>query len=370
MKTWSYTPWNLRNAMRGCADVVDVGVEVPGKVQLGLKVLHARRRGGRMVTTWQQSRITDAYFQRELDRAVAAAGCDAVVEMGDIAPLDRPFFLYQDLSFDLLLDVREKHGVPLPFGLSRADIERRRERQRGIYEKATGVLAMSHWLARSLVELSGLPAEKVHVVHPGRSSRAADGAAAGPVSLPVRDRPRRRLLLVGRGSFTGKGGDLTLAALEILRREVDPEITLTIAGPPTWPLETPVPEGVTFLGSVPTEEVARLFDTHDLFVMPSRLEGFGIVFVEAMSRGLPCVGRDAYAMPEIITSGETGGLLSGDDPAELAHLVATILDDDDVYARCAQRAPEVASWFTWERAGRQVVDVVSGALGATVPGSA
>ena len=70
--------------------MVDVGVEVPGKVQLGLKVLHARRRGGRMVTTWQQSRITDAYFQRELDRAVAAAGCDAVVEMGDIAPLDRP----------------------------------------------------------------------------------------------------------------------------------------------------------------------------------------------------------------------------------------------------------------------------------------
>ncbi len=355
-KTWSYTPWNLRNAMRQYGDVIDVGVEVPAKVQLGLKVLHARRRGGRFVTTWQQSRLTDAYFHWGLDRAVVAAGCDVVVEIGDIAPVDKPFYLYQDLSFDLLLDAQDRHGVPLPFGLTRADIERRRDRQRGIYEKATGVLAMSHWFGQSLVDLSGLPPEKVHVIHPGRSA-----AATEPPPLPERSGPRRKLLLVGRGSFTGKGGDLTLAALQILRREVDPEITLTFAGPPEWPLDTPVPDGVTFLGSVPREEVARLFDTHDLFVMPSRLEGFGIVFTEAMSRGLPCIGRDAYAMTEIIEPGVTGALISGDDPAELARVIAASLADDALYDNCAKRAPEVSSWYTWDRAGRQVVDVVTGA---------
>lgn len=362
--TWSYTPWLLRAAMRRHAEVPDVGVRVPAARELALRLAHARWRGGRPITTWHQSRVTDAYCRRVVARAAAAAECDAVLEIQDVAPLDRPFFLYQDLSFDALLECLDRSG-PLPPGLAVAGLppsllRRRRDRQRSVYERAAGVIAMSRWLATSLVEVSGLPPEKVHVVNPGRSAVDAGGPGASPP--PRRDPPRRRLLLVGKG-FIGKGGDLAVAALAILRRRVDPAITLTVVGPREWPLPGAVPDGVDFLGVRPRAEVARLYDTHDLLVVPSRLEGFGIVFAEALARGLPCIGRDAFAMPELIEPGTNGALTTGDDPAALAATIAQVLADDALYQRCRSGAEAAAAHYTWDRAAREVVEVVTRALG-------
>ncbi len=73
---------------------------------------------------------------------------------------------------------------------------------------------------------------------------------------------------------------------------------------------------------MPSSEVAAALDSHDLFVMPSRFEGFGIAFVEALIRGLPCIGRRACAMPEIIDEASGGRLVDTEDPHELAELVA------------------------------------------------
>ena len=177
---------------------------------------------------------------------------------------------------------------------------------------------MSRWSARTLVDsrvcrperytLSiGISAGRV----PKRQSRRrpVNGQGEHKPRLQLRERvaPRRRLLFVGWGTdvsdFYRKGGDLVVAALALLRRDHDPRITLTVVGPETWPLPGSPPDGVRFLGSLPAHEVAPLYDSHDLFVMPSRMEAFGIVFTEAVARGLPCVARDAYAMPEIVTPG-------------------------------------------------------------------
>ena len=132
---------------------------------------------------------------------------------------------------------------------------------------------------------------------------------------------------------------------------------LAPAGPSSWPLRSDVPEGVTFLGRVPSTDVGPLMDTHDLFVMPSRMEGFGIAFVEALTRGLPCVGRDACAMPEIIDPVDGGRLVRSEDPGELATVVADALADDALYAACAAAADARRRHFSWERAASDVVAV-------------
>lgn len=354
--TWSYTPWNLREAMRSHADVADVGVRIPLLAQRAMKAVYARRRDGRWVSTWELSRLTDAYVHTTITRRAAAGGCGVLLQIHDLAVVDRPFFIYQDLSFDLLLKLDEDAAVP--YGtLRRDEMLRARDRQQRIYARADGVLAMSGWLARSLVDDSGLPPEKVHVVHPGRSAVPTEG------DLPVRSGPRRRLLLVGT-DFLRKGGDVVVSALALLRKEVDPGITLTVVGPSRWPLPGGLPEGVSFLGPKPRHEVGALFDTHDLFVMPSRKEAFGIVFAEAIARGLPCVGRDAFAMPEIIEPGLTGALVDGDDPATLASTIAAALADDALYAKCRERAEWVASHFSWGRAGAETVSVLGSSSAA------
>ena len=373
-RTWSYTPWNLRAGMARAGDIVDVGVQMPPLSRRLLKALHLRRHAGHLTTNWAYSRLTDAYSGRILRRGLAGGnagtgGCDAVLTIGDLAILPVPFFTYQDLSYDALIAASAGVGeLAALLSISPATVRRRRERQLAIYAQASGIIAMSQWFARTLVDQTGVPAEKVHVVHPGVSSgqalgpaRQAAGAEPPGPALSERPPPRRRLLFVGY-DFHRKGGDLVVAALTRLRRELDPQLTLTVAGPKAWPLAGAVPDGVRFLGALPPGEVADLYDDHDLFVMPSRMEPFGIVFAEAISRGLPCIARDAFAMPEIVRPGETGALVGSDDVPELAAAIATALTSDELYATCAARAAQAAAYFSWERAGREVVDVISGAL--------
>jgi glycosyltransferase involved in cell wall biosynthesis len=378
--TWSYSAWNLREGLRLVTDTTDIGVQIPPLSLTALKAIHTRYRG-RLTTTWSFSRLTEAYnahaLRRELSRNPAARRCDAVLMIGDLATVPVPYFVYYDTSHDAFISATQGADVYAAMKLiAPSTLTRLRERQRSIYERATGVIAMSHWFARCLVEQTGLPSEKVHVVHPGNSfgralrkgdfgieAATSQGRQQPRPSLRERAAPRRRLLFIGRMNhdfdFYAKGGDLVLAALALLRRDHDSQITLTIAGPDKWPLPGIPPEGVRFLGSLPPDELVTLYDSHDLFVMPSRMEGFGIVFTEALARGLPCIGRDAYAMPEIITPGVTGALISGNDEHELAAVIAAALADDTLYEACHERAPQLAAYFSWERAAREMVSAIS-----------
>ncbi len=361
--TWSGTPWSLREALRRRVEgpeVVDVGVAVPSWVRHGLDALSARRHRGRWVARWTGWPSWRRAAQRSIRRRASASGCDAVLQIGDLAVLDRPYFVYQDLAAALVASDELRAGREEYF--RSLDTPRRLESklawQRRVYAGVSGVFAMSRWLADFLVEHEGLAPESVHVVPPGATSLSDAG------DLPERpgDRPRRRLLFLG-SEFLTKGGDQVVAALSVLRREVDPAITLTVAGPRAWPLPGPPPAGVEFLGPVPRRGVVPLIDAHDLLVMPSVLEGFGIAFVEALGRGVPCIGRRACAMPEIIDEGRTGALVDGDDPEELARKVAEVLVDDRIHAEARRRAAGVASYYTWDRAADDMVRVVEKALG-------
>jgi glycosyltransferase involved in cell wall biosynthesis len=378
--TWSSSAWNLRAALRLAAETTDIGVPIPRLPRTILQAIYTRPRSGRLTSTWYYSRLTDAYIEhalrRELSRNPAARGCDAVLTIHDLAVLPVPFFTYSDVSYDAVIHAAGGGGVFAAIkSMTPATVARRRERQLAIYERATGIIAESRWLARSLVEQTGVPPEKVHVAPPGISAGwvpPTNGTlAVGPSDgqggdqlrppLPERAATRRRLLFVG-GDFYRKGGDLIVAALAVLRREHDPQITLTVAGPQAWPLPGTPPDGVRFLGSLPPDEVAPLYDSHDLFVMPSRREPFGLVFAEALARGLPCVARDAFAMPEIITPGVSGFLITRDDKNELAAAIAAALADDALYESCYERAPEMAEYFSWERTALQVTDIITQAL--------
>jgi glycosyltransferase involved in cell wall biosynthesis len=291
--------------------------------------------------------------ERALRHKVAAAGVGQVIQIQDLGVLDLPYFVVQDLNYDLLLDNFGDHGVPHFRHLTRDQMHALRERQHRIYASAAGLLPMSRWLADRLVAGGADPAV-VHVVNPGVNAPLDPEA-------PLQDRRvgrNRKLLFIGR-DFDTKGGDQLVAAFELLRATYGPLLTLTIAGPKSWPLRTPPGPGIAYIGPVPVRRVQQLYDTHDLFVMPSRFEGFGIAFVEALVRGLPCIGRRACAMPEIISEDSGGRLISTDDPTELAQTIVDALADDALYQACAEAAAMRRAHFTWDRAARQIHDVVT-----------
>ena len=363
--TWSGSAWNLRDGLRKVSDTVDIGVELSTLTRQGLRALHARYAGGRLTTTWYYSRLTDAFTDKALRRGLAEKSrdrdVDAVLQVEMLASvLPVPFYVYADCGWEsLAASVQRPEMYADLMSMTPASFMSRLDRQVEMYERAAGIVTMSHWFARSLVELSGISPAKIHVSHPGLSAgRALQGARP----LPDRPAPRRKLLFVGRQHtpyvFYRKGGDLVVAALSILRREYDPRLTLTVVGLSDWPLTGTVPDGVTMLGPLPPSEVARLYDEHDLFVMPSRQEAFGIVFAEALSRGLPCVARNAYAMPEIVTPGVSGALIETDDAHALAMSIVAVLEDDEIYRQCAARAADIAAYFSWERTAQDIADLI------------
>lgn len=360
--TWSHTPWRLRAALRerpGADDhVVDVGVTYPPALRATLKAVTARRRDGRWVSMWRHSRAARHYGEAAVRRAATRGGCDAVLQIQDLAHVELPYLIYQDLSYDVLLAIADSDGELLHFpSLTVEGISRLRDRQHRIYAGAAGLLAMSQWFADQLVTHSGVAPERVHVVHPGATAaQEVDPRRLAAAHERRRGGARTRLLFVGK-DFQTKGGDLVLAAAERLRRDLDPRISLTIAGPRSWSAPGPVPEWVDFLGRIPVAEIGDLYHSHDLFVLPSRFEGFGIAFVEALAHGLPCIGRDAFAMSEIITPGVNGDLITGDDPDALATAIARTLADTGLYDKTQQQAAATAAEYSWERAADQVWEI-------------
>ena len=381
-QTWSGSASNLRAALGQITETADIGVRVPRLSRVALKALHTRYYGGRLTTTWACSGLTDRYMRRclhrELSRRRALGECDAAIVIEDLAALPVPFFTYYDSSWDLLIAATQSaHVFASLRAISPSTLARRRARQIAVYEQANGVIAFSRWHARNLIEQSGISPEKVHVALPGIKGYLDDTGDPGRNErrlirpVPHREGPRRRLLFVGRQhqwyDFYRKGGDLAVAALAILRRDYDPRVTLTIVGVDRWPMPGSPPDGVSLLGALPAHEVRALYDSHDLFVMPSRFEPFGLVFAEAIASGLPCVARNACAMPEIVTPGLSGALVTSDDEYELAATIAASLTDDALYENCASRAPAFAAYFSWERAARDMVQVIYGTLNGLTP---
>lgn len=83
-------------------------------------------------------------------------------------------------------------------------------------------------------------------------------------------------------------------------------------------------ENVVFLGSI--NDVPRLLERLDIFVMPSRFEGFGISLIEAMAMGIPCVASDLDGPAEIIGNDERGYLFSSGDAMELSDKIIQVIE--------------------------------------------
>jgi phosphatidylinositol alpha-1,6-mannosyltransferase len=91
--------------------------------------------------------------------------------------------------------------------------------------------------------------------------------------------------------------------------------------------ERGVAGAVRFLGRVTDAELGDLYRRASVFAMPSRQEGFGLVYAEAMWHGLACVGSTADAAGQLIVDGETGHLVPYADARATADAVAALLCD-------------------------------------------
>ena len=97
---------------------------------------------------------------------------------------------------------------------------------------------------------------------------------------------------------------------------------------------------VTFTGPIDDDALAAAFREHHVLAVPSRYEGYGLVYIEGMSFGLPALATRAGGATDIVTDGETGLLIDPDDSAAVADAIATLADDRERLATMGRAARE------------------------------
>lgn len=176
----------------------------------------------------------------------------------------------------------------------------------------------------------------------------------------------RYLFIVGRMDKTeaNKGHDALISALALAR---DRDLRLVVAGEGTWLPElreqarsSGLEDRVIFVGRVADSTLALLYSGCLAFVLPSAQEGFGLVFVEAMSFGKPCVALNHGGAPEVVENDVSGILLASRRPEHIARAIDKLTMDADFTTKIGHKAKQTyLSRFTPEHAQSRVVHALT-----------
>lgn len=237
------------------------------------------------------------------------------------------------------------------------------ESERRALATARGVVVTSAATSRSLGPY-GVPPDSVAVVVPGTApamvARGTRGIEPPRAGIPVE--------LLSVATLTPrKGHDLLIDALARLAHQ---PWHLTCAGsmdlnPGTaegcrrQAEERGLAERVTFAGDLDAPTLAAAYDCADVFVLPTRYEGYGMAVAEAVARGLPVISTRTGAIPDLIDEC-SGVLIPIDDTDALADALEALIADDGRRARLTTGARARRQTLpTWADAARAMAAVLS-----------
>ncbi|MFC4498978.1 MULTISPECIES: glycosyltransferase family 4 protein [Streptomyces] len=209
----------------------------------------------------------------------------------------------------------------------------------GEYTRSRIAPALSPAAAGRMVQLPpGVDEKTFHPGSGGDEVRARLGLTGRPVVVCVSR-------LVPR-----KGQDTLIRAMpRILAAEPEAVLLIVGGGPYGADLrrlarETGVAGSVRFTGAVPWGELPAHYGAGDVFAMPCRtrrggldVEGLGIVYLEASATGLPVVAGDSGGAPDAVLDGETGWVVRGGAPADVAERIVVLLGDAELRHRMGER---------------------------------
>jgi len=298
---------------------------------------------------WEQTRL--AGYSRHLDllhglafATPLAAACPTVVTVHDLSFLRYPdaFRPFNRLYLSLATKLSTR--------------------------RAARVIAVSESTRQDVIRLCGAPPERVIVVPNGVT---ADFRPADPVAVAAFRRhqglPPRFILFLGTLE-PRKNLVRLIDAYAQWRRASDGVVKLLIAGGQGWFYERifqrvnelGLTDDVLFPGFVPGAELPWFYRAAELFVYPSRFEGFGLPVLEAMACGTPTITSTAAALREV--AGDAALLVDPEDTAGWAAAIGHVLSDPILAARLRDAGPRRAANFSWPRTAAVTVDVYRAVL--------
>jgi D-inositol-3-phosphate glycosyltransferase len=243
--------------------------------------------------------------------------------------------------------------------------------QRGAVEEELAaacdrIVAMSRAEGRALVRLYGASKDRICVAEPGVDLHSADPGAVIALRGELDVEGRRVVLFAGRLEPL-KGADTLIEAIAEMDR--DPhlqDVVCLFIGEDSGDgakashggerrrleqlaVDAGIGDRIRFLGAVPHDRLARYYALADVCVVPSRVETFGLVALEAQAQGTPVVAARVGGLPEVVADEETGLLVEGREPRDYCSAISKILHDEAGRERMGEAARRRAGTFSWER---------------------
>lgn len=221
-----------------------------------------------------------------------------------------------------------------------------------LYRRAAAVVVLTQAAADTVAPwLHQPPIVIPSAVEPPKAAELGQGNLTAGMNSSL-GRSRRSMIAVGRLEYE-KGFDRLLDAFAIVA-EQHPDWTLSIHGEGVWRgrLEQQrdrlgLGRRVHFPGW--TRPIWPVLQQSDLFVLPSRYEGFPSALLEAMAAGLACVAFDCPSGPGVIIRDGIDGLLVPEgDTTQLAAAMNRCMGDPKLRGSLASRASEVTGRFGWQ----------------------
>jgi glycosyltransferase involved in cell wall biosynthesis len=202
------------------------------------------------------------------------------------------------------------------------------------------IIAVSRFTARQVVDLLGVEAARVRVVHHGVRPAVRTTVAREKIVLHVGAIQHRKNIsrLVDAFERVDRDWQLVLAGSAGYGAA---EIAAKIAAAGSR-------ERIRMLGYVQAAELAHWYARATIFAFPSLDEGFGMPVLEAMASGTPVIASNRSAIPEV--AGEAAWLINPEDTEELAGALVALTRDPDRRAELSRRGLARTAEFTWAEA--------------------
>lgn len=222
------------------------------------------------------------------------------------------------------------------------------------------VVAVSENTKRDLIQLYGVPAEKIPVIYEG-------------VELPIAN-PWERMVGVKQPYFlfigrleTRKNIYRMIEAFEVFKEHTGLSYQLVLAGKPGYGYEqirykmqdSRYKSEIREVGYVTEAEKWGLLKNAEAFLFPSLYEGFGLPVIEAQSVGIPVIAANTSSLPEV--AGEGAVLVNPLDSGEITAAMEMLIADPVKRADIIEKATRNADRFSWAQCAREVARALAGA---------
>ena len=219
---------------------------------------------------------------------------------------------------------------------------------RAIAREADGHIVSSSLDATFLRERLGVAAGRIAVI-----AQAAPESFLRLPASPLDARRLRRVLFVGQLTFSKAPMIVGAAMRALAERHADLQFTWVCSRAHHDEVRGLAPANIELLDWMPAARLIEVYDAHGLFLFPSFFEGFGKVFLEAMSRGLCVIASNVGGARDVIENGVSGLLVPPGDAAAIASAAESLLADPSRAAAMATEAARVSRTYTWDRVARE-----------------